>query len=86
MFQIQLDMSEKLTIQERVKLVFVFGKNGATYRTGAQLLGHPLYISVIVTSPLTAHRKLTVTDINSHEPYSRIVEIEFEGCRGVIVI
>jgi len=24
-------MGEKLTIQERVKLVFMFGKNGATY-------------------------------------------------------
>ena len=36
MFQIRLDMGEKLTIQKRVKLVFMFGKNGATYRSVAE--------------------------------------------------
>ena len=49
-------MGEKLTIQERVKLVFMFGKNEATYHSvaeefnrthknlhGSLLLGHPLY-------------------------------------------
>jgi len=41
-FQIKLDMGEKLTIQERLKLVFMFGKNGATYCSGGQLLGHPV--------------------------------------------
>jgi len=35
-------MGEKLTIQERVKLIFMFGKNGATYRSGARLLEHPV--------------------------------------------
>ena len=29
-------MGEKLTIQKRVKLVFMFGKNGATYRSVAK--------------------------------------------------
>jgi len=35
-------MGEKITIQGRVKLFFMFGKNGATYRSGARLLGHPV--------------------------------------------
>ena len=33
MFHMKLDMREKMTLQERVKLVFMFGKNGATYRS-----------------------------------------------------
>ena len=35
MFQIRR-MDEKLTIQERVKLVFMFAKDGATYRSVAE--------------------------------------------------
>ena len=29
-------MGEKLTMQERVRLVFMFGQNGATYRSVAE--------------------------------------------------
>ena len=39
-----LDMGEKLTIQERVKLVFMFVKDEATYRSVAEEFNSRLLI------------------------------------------
>jgi len=39
-------MGENLTIQERVKLIFMFGKNGANNLHGARFLGHSVYANV----------------------------------------
>ena len=34
--KLRIDTVEKLTMKERVKLVFMFGKDGATYRSVAE--------------------------------------------------